>query len=235
MSGSSNSEKQENPGGSASKAGGGDSGNTPAQQAQGTRGKGGGQTAAGGGGDVPGGPGGTPPPDDTKPLPPAATPPQDAAETVAPRDIPQSELSLRNVQDLLKDPEAAKKLSDELGLSPDQIEQFVQKYNKDKAPKAAARPGEAIQVKPGANRSVAPNSALPGLDPGANLSTKMLRERGAVPTDDVRNNIETTRFIAPPEVQRGFEAYQSTLNRSRTLNPTRTAPAPAKGAGPGSR
>jgi hypothetical protein len=150
---------------------------------------------------------------------------------VAPQNIPQSELSLRNVRELLQDPEAAKKLSEETGMSPDQIEQFVQKLEKDKVPKGAARPGEEIQVRPGQNQSVAPDRTLPGLDPRTSYSTQSLRDRGAVVQDDIRNNVETTRFIAPPEIRSGFEAYKSTLSRSRTLNPTPNRPA----GGPGSR
>jgi hypothetical protein len=152
---------------------------------------------------------------------------------VAPRNIPQSEFTYRNVQDLLKDPDAAKRLSEETGMSPDQIEQFVQRYNKDKMPKGAARPGEDIQVKPGASRPVAPDSTLPGLDPRTHFSTKSLRDAGAVVQDDARNNFETTRFMVPPEIRSGFEAYKSASSRSRTLNPATNAPAPA--GGPGSR
>jgi hypothetical protein len=150
---------------------------------------------------------------------------------VAPRNIPQSELTLRSVQELLKDPDAAKKLAEETGMSPDQIEQFVQKFDKEKMPKGAARPGEEIQVKPGASRAVTPDATLPGLDPRSSFSTKSLRNRGAVVQDDARNNFETTRFMAPPEIRSGYEAFKSSLSHSRTLQPTTNAPA----GGPGSR
>ena len=78
-----------------------------------------------------------------------------------------------------------------------------------------------------------PTPGLPGIGPSTKISTQNRRDGDAVVQDVDRNNIETTRFIAPPEIQRGFEAYTSTLCRSRTLNPKTTAPAPAPANGPG--
>ena len=95
------------------------------------------------------------------PRPPRATPPQNADETVAPRNIPQSEFSLRNVQELLKDPEAAKKLQEATGLSPDQIEQFAKKLDKDKVPKAATRPGAGNPGQAGREPARRPQSRAP--------------------------------------------------------------------------
>jgi hypothetical protein len=128
---------------------------------------------------------------------------------------------------MLKDPDAAKRLSEETGMSPDQIEQFVQKFDKQKVPKGAARPGEEIQVKPGSSRPVTPDSTLPGIDPRSSFSTKSQRNAGAVAQDDARNNFETIRFTAPPEIRSGYEAFKSSLSHSRTLNPTANAPAGA--------
>jgi hypothetical protein len=136
---------------------------------------------------------------------------------------------------MLRDPEAAKRLSQELNMSPDQIEQFVQRFDRQRVPKGAARPGEDVQVKPGAGRSVAPDPTLPGLDPRTRFSSKSVRNPGAVVQDDARNNFETTRFVAPPEVRSGFEAYSSSLANSRTLNPTTTAPAPGPAPAPPAR
>jgi hypothetical protein len=153
---------------------------------------------------------------------------------VAP-DAPASDLTLRKVQELLNDPDAASKLEQETGMSREAMEQFVQKYQKSKTPGAVGRTGQEIQVKPGANRAAAPDPTLPGFNPNTNVSTKILRDRGAVVQDQVRDNAEGIRFIAPPEIRSGFEAYKSTLSRSRTLNPSRTPSAPAPSGGAGSR
>jgi len=158
-----------------------------------------------------------------------------ADETVAPKNVPQSEFSLRKVQELLQDKDAASKLEQETGMTREEMEQFTRKFLKDQAPKAGDRPGQEIQAKPGENRAAAPNPTLPGFDPRTNVSSKILRDRGAVVGDQVRDNAEDIRFIAPPEIRSGFEAYKSTLSRSRTLNPTRTAPAGNAGPGSGNR
>jgi hypothetical protein len=74
---------------------------------------------------------------------------------------------------------------------------------------------------------------LPGINPQTRFSTQSLRDRGAVAADQVRDNLESTRLIAPPEFRARVEAYKSTLSRSRVLNPS-TNPAPG-GTGPGNR
>jgi len=167
-------------------------------------------------------------------LPQADSKPPTSDETAAP-DAPPSELTLRKVQELLQNKDAAARLEKETGMSREEMEQFVQKYQKDKMPKAASRPGEEIEAKPGTSRANAPDPTLPGLDPKTKFSTKTLRERGAVVHDQARDNAEGIRFVVPPEIRSGFEAYKSTLSRSRTLNPSRNAPAPAPAGGGGNR
>jgi hypothetical protein len=196
-------------------------------------GRGSGRSATGGGGAEPGAPGGNPPPDETKASPRAETPPLNSEETVAPQNVPPSEFTLRKVQELLKDPDAAKKLEQETGFTREQMEQFVQKFQKDRMPKGAARPGEEVQVKPGEHQPAGPSANLPGINPQTRFSTQTLRDRGAVATDQVRDNLEANRLIAPPEFRERVEAYKSTLSRSRVLNPTTTPP--AGGNGPGNR
>jgi hypothetical protein len=100
-------------------------------------------------------------------------------------------------------------------------------------PHGAARPGEDIQVKPGEHRPAGPSANLPGINPQTRFSTQSLRDRGAVVTDQVRDNLESTRLAAPPEFRARVEAYKSTLSRSRVLNPVATPP--AGGTGPGNR
>ena len=182
---------------------------------------------------MPNGPAGTPPPDETQPSPTAPSRPLNAEETPAPGNIPPSDLTLRKVQDLLKDKAASERLAEETGMSREEMEQFVQKFQKDRKPKAPDRPGEEIEVKPGTSPNATPDPKLPGFDRQRDFSSATLRNRGAVTQDLERNNVESIRLIPPAEIRSGYEAYKSTLSRSRTLNPA-TAP-PAGGAGPGSR
>jgi len=144
-------------------------------------------------------------------------------------------MTLRNVQQMLQDKDAASRLEKETGMSREMMEQFVQKHQRGNVPKAADRAGQELQTKPGANRPTGPDPNLPGFDPNNRFSTQTLRDRGAVTQDHARDNAEALRFAAPPEIRSGFEAYKSALSRSRTLNPSGTppasTPAPAKGAG----
>jgi len=163
-------------------------------------------------------------PDESKPSPRAQSPDLNADETVAPQNIPASDLSLRKVQELLQDKDIASKLERETGMSRDQMEQFVEKYQKKAIP-APDRQGQEIKVKPGESRAATPSPTLEGLDPRTRISTQTLRDRGSVVQDQVRGNAEDLRLVVPPELRAGFEAYKSTLSRSKTQNPTRTAPA----------
>jgi hypothetical protein len=220
-------------GGAPSSQQGGEQGTSKGADGKGTLGRGSGRSATGGGGAEPGEPGGNPPRDDTKASPRVDTPPLNSEESVAPQNVPPSDLTLRKVQELLRDPDAARKLEQESGYTREQMEQFVQKFQKEKAPRAAARPGEEIQVKPGESRPAGPAPNLPGINPQTRFSTQSLRDRGAVATDQVRDNLESTRLLAPAEFRERVEAYKSTLSRSRVLNPT-TSP-PGGGTGPGNR
>jgi hypothetical protein len=156
--------------------------------------------------------------DESQPPPRSEPKPQNAAETVAPNQ-PQSDLVLRKVQDLLKNPAEAAKLEKETGMSREEMEQFVRKFTKP--PKNTPREGRTVEVKPSENRPTGADTSLPGLNPGTRISTQSLRDKGAVVQDQERANIEGTRFNAPAEIRSRFEAYQSTLSRSKATSPVR--------------
>jgi hypothetical protein len=107
--------------------------------------------------------------------------------------------------------------------SKDELNQFVTKF--DKAPKAAPGAGREIEVKPGKSQAVNPSTKLPDLAPNHSVSSKVIRERGGISQDSLRGNNETTRFAVPKEFEPGFNAFKNSLNRSKTLNPSRAAAA----------
>src|SRR5215213_8118926 len=88
----------------------------------------------------------------------AAAPPLNSGETVAP-DVPQSELVLQKLEDLLRKNQVTPELEQATGMSREQMEQFVTKFKK--APKAAPGPGREIQAKPGQDRTFRPDRPLP--------------------------------------------------------------------------
>jgi len=151
-----------------------------------------------------------------------------AEETVAP-DREQSNLVLRKLEDLLKNNQVTPKLEQETGMSREQMEQFVRKFKG--APKAEPGKGREIQIKPGESPKYSPNRTLPGLNAGSRVTSKTVRDRDGVVEDQIRDNVEGARFQVPPELRPGYEAYMSSLSRSKVLNPTRSAPAAKSGSG----
>ena len=185
-----------------------------------------------------GGPGrstaGPPAPDDSKPLPPAPAAPDRAAESVAPDTQPQSDLVLRKVQDMLDKGQITPEMEQSLGMSKEELNQFVKKF--EKAPKADPGQGRDIEVKPGrGGPQLDPNRTLPDLNPSATVGTKQMRERGTMVQDTVRGNNEGMRIDIPRELRAGFDAYRGTLSKSKTLNPVRRPNAADSNPGSGTK
>ena len=184
----------------------------------------------GGGGERPGNPVGDEKPEPKQPYVPGAKSPEtNRNDSVAP-DKPQPELVLRKLRDLLDKNQVTPELEKETGMSREDMEQFVKKFEKGAA-KKAIDPGAELKAKPEGDAVMKPRTNLPGISNSARLDTKTLRDRGAVTRDQMRDNAESIRFLPPREYGASFEAYKNTLGRSRTLNPARPArrqsPAPA--------
>jgi hypothetical protein len=122
---------------------------------------------------------------------------------------------------LLKENKVTPELEKDLGMSKEQLDQFVKKF--EKAPKTAAGGGREIDVKPGTPQEIDPNRKLPELTTGATASTKQMRERGSFVQDTLRGNNEGVRFEPPPEYRAGFDAFKSSLLRSRAIEGGRPA------------
>jgi hypothetical protein len=141
---------------------------------------------------------------------------------VAPKGQSQSDLVLRAVKDLLAKDAVTPDLEKETGMTREQMEQFVKKYEKGKSEPAG--PGREIEVKPGDRGSNdKPSANLPGIDSRSRFSTKNLKDRGTMSRDDMRNNVEGIRFTPPPEFRAKIEGYKSTLARSRSGSSSRSA------------
>jgi hypothetical protein len=148
---------------------------------------------------------------------------------VAPKGQPQSELTLRELSEALKDDQTAKNLEDRTGLTREQWEQYARKYEKTKSEPAG--PGREIEVKPGDQPAAKPATDLPRLDRTQRFSTNSVRERGAIPQEKVRNSlVEGLRYEPPAEYRGKWEGYRSKLSRSRVTSGRPTArPKPAAG------
>ena len=149
-----------------------------------------------------------------------------AEETVAP-DVPQSELVLRKLEDLIKNNQVTPELEKATGMSREEMEQFVEKYRK--TPKGPAGEGREIKVNPDDQKGATAQPKLSELKTTAPVRAQTVRERGASVDDQVRDNVEGTRFVVPPEIRSRYEAYKSSVLRSPAIQPAR--PAPASGSG----
>jgi hypothetical protein len=190
-----------------------------------------GQTPVGGGATQGGGSIGENAKDDTQPSPMAQEPENPSTDDIAPQaGQSQSDLVLRTVKDLLAKDAVTPDLEKETGMTREQMEHFVKKYEGVKS--APAGPGREIQFKPGQHDAAdRPSANLPGIDRNSRYSTRNLKERGTMPHDDVHNMLEGIRFAPPPELRSKFENYKSKLARSRTGSSSRPTAAKADDSG----
>lgn len=169
--------------------------------------------------------------DETQPLPPpTAKPPANPGESIAP-EVPQSDLVLRKIQDLLKDDKFTPDVEKQLGISKDEAEQFVKKFEKRKDPPAPAGPGREIKATPGQDKVFAPNRKAPEFNTQATVSNRNQRSGASIPQDNLSGLSEGSRSQPPPELRKQFEAYKRSVSRS---SPKAVTP-PAAGASPPGR
>jgi hypothetical protein len=214
---------------------GGSSGSHPGGQPSGEPGEGqkpgtAGRTPVGGGGVQGAAPSELESKDNSKPSPPSVEPENAKPDDIAPQGQSQSEMVLRTVKDLLAKDAVTPDIEKATGMTREQMEQWVEKYQGKKSPPAG--PGREIPVKPGEQGEPdRPSANLPGIDRQNRFSTKNLKDRGATPKDDVRNNLEGIRFIAPPEYRSKFEGYKSALAKTRRSGSAARPAGPAAPAG----
>jgi hypothetical protein len=130
--------------------------------------------------------------------------------------VPQTDLVLRKLEELLRNNQVTPQLEKETGMSREQMEQFVTKFKG--APKAPAGQGREIKVSPGKEQTI-PNRSLPDLNPGTRVGSRTTRDRGGVVQDQIRDNVEGGRIAVPAELRSGYEAYKSSVSRSRPSRP----------------
>jgi hypothetical protein len=144
--------------------------------------------------------------------PPEAAPPANPGDSVAPDRHAQPDLVLRKIQDLLKDDTKARALEKETGMSRDELEQFVKKF--DKAPQADPGAPRDLTATPGKDKTLDPNRKIADSLAGSTVSGRNQRGAGVVPQDTTGGNVEGARTVAPVEFRSRFEAYQNSLNHS---------------------
>jgi hypothetical protein len=164
--------------------------------------------------------------DKTQPLPPVTQKsPEGNDPSVAP-DVPKTNLVLRKLQDLLKDEKFTPDVEKKIGMTRDEAEQFVRKFEK-KEQTAPSRVGETIQSKPGEERVLDPNRKAPEFATSSNAASRLVRKGTTLPQDNLSGLSEGGKSAPPPELRRLYEAYNRSLSNSKVVAPPAPASTPA--------
>jgi len=162
------------------------------------------------GGDAP-----TARPDDTTPSPRAQEPDQaEPGENLSPQQKADQRL-LKRLREMVDKNEISKELEQSTGLSREEINQFVRKFE---APKAEPRDPNAtggtteVSSRPG-NQDENRKVSLPGNLPGGQVTSRNARNSGMVADDATQGNLEGARSRIPSALRSRFEAYQKGLSR----------------------
>jgi hypothetical protein len=133
-------------------------------------------------------------------------------DDVAPPGQEATSLTVKRIADALNDADKLKALEERSGMTKEEIEQFVRKYQKPKV--AAGRDAKELEVKVGEQAPAAPGSNLPGSE-SRKITSDKIRSRNGIPVDQARDNNEGVRNIPPAEWLRRFSDYNSTLAREQ--------------------
>jgi hypothetical protein len=149
---------------------------------------------------------------------PSPSTPAVSEDDVAPRNQRQTQRVLRRLRDLIDKDQVPREVLAALDMrSKEELDQFLTRF--EKAPQSRPGPGRTIESRPGVLPASPPDSLAPAPVINATAGIKSLRHRGAFVDDAIRGNLEGTRFILPPELRAGFDAYRLARGRSKTPNP----------------
>ena len=122
---------------------------------------------------------------------------------------------LKRLREMVDKNEISKDLEQSTGLSREEINQFVRKFE---APKAEPRDPNAtggtteVSSKSG-NQDENRKVSLPGNLPGGQVTSRNARNSGMVADDATQGNLEGARSRIPSALRSRFEAYQKGLSR----------------------
>ena len=144
---------------------------------------------------------------------------------MAPSDVPQTELVLRKLKDLLREEKVSPELLEESGMSREEMEQFVKKF--EGPPKGEVGPGREIEINSESSGPVlGPNYQGPSSLSGKTVRSRADRASGSVPQDNEQGLNEGYRSMAPLEIRLRWEAFQMSISRSATVQPAAPAEKP---------
>lgn len=122
---------------------------------------------------------------------------------------------LKRLREMVKRDEITKDLEEATGLSREEIDQFVRRYEppaKDERSRTEDGPGEILTKQSGQDKERRVN--LPANLPGGQVTSRTARNSGMVGEDTQQGNLEGARSRIPSALRARFEAYQKSLSRS---------------------
>jgi hypothetical protein len=135
-------------------------------------------------------------------------------------------LVVRKIEDLLKEGKFTPSVEKQLGMSKDEAEQLVKKYEGRKATEPTG-PGQEIKVKPGQEKAIDKNYKGPDFNTSATVSARNQRTGTELPQDNLSGLSQGGMSNPPPELRKQFEAYKKALSASKSSSAP-AAPAPSK-------
>ena len=182
-----------------------------------------------------------PKPDESTPSPRAVEPDQPEPNENLTPDQKADQRLLKRLREMVDKNEISKDLEDSTGLSREEIDQFVRKFEAPPKEERKAAEGDGtteVTSTPGKdseNRKV----SLPGNLPGGQVTSRSNRGAGMVADDGSQGNLEGARARIPSALRSRFEAYQKGLSRANprgagTTNSGESRPANKNGDQPGS-
>ena len=141
-------------------------------------------------------------------------PPANPGDSIAP-DVPQSELVTRTIKDLLQENKFTPDLEQQLGMTRDEAEQFVKKFEK-RPEQPPIGEGREIQASPGEEKVFDPARKAPEFNTSGIVSKRTERSGTALATDSMSGLTEGGRSAPPPELRRQWERYRKNLAGSKT-------------------
>ena len=176
--------------------------------------------------------------DASQPSPRAVEPENQDRNDLSPQQKADQRL-LNRLKQMVEKNEITKDIEQATGLSREEIDQFVRRYEaptEDRRTRELGGPGEIVTGPGGDERER--RVTLPGETPDGKVLSRTGRGSGMVKEDEMRGNLEGARSRVPSALRSRFEAYQKALSRSPgggDSNPSGTSGAPASntGSGPG--
>ena len=152
-----------------------------------------------------------------------ARPPENPDPSIAP-DVPQSDLVLRKLKDLIRDDKFTPEVEQNLGMTREEAEQFVKKFEK-RPELPPIGPGREIVATPGEDPVFAADRKAPEFTTKATVSNRSDRSGTTLTTDSLSDLREGNRSTPPPGLSRQWKAYQENLRRGKPANPPADRPA----------